>query len=56
MGSPLVGGSNQETITLVSSLELVVGAVGESGAEAAIISRMTELALKPTELRACTQN
>ena len=55
----MVEGSFQEMITLVSSDEVVVGAAGESGAEAAIgvrIEWVVESAPEPTEFLAETLN
>ena len=56
MGSPLVAGSDQEMITLVSSVVVVVGADGVAGAIAARIERVVESEEEPTEFLAVTLN
>ena len=56
IGSPLLGGSFQVTITLVSSVAVVVGAEGVAGAIAARIEWAVESEPEPTEFLAVTLN
>ena len=56
IGSPLVEGSFQEMITLVSSVVVVVGADGVAGAIAARIEWAVDSAPEPTEFLAETLN